>query len=103
MAKFIAEYRKKFGKAPDFLAAQGFDAMTIAIGAARQTLKDGTPLDLAMKNIDAYDGLTGSMRVDTSGEVQRAYAVLEVKDGRIQAISGKEENQNQVISQASGQ
>jgi branched-chain amino acid transport system substrate-binding protein len=95
MAKFIDKYRKKFGKAPDFLAAQGFDAMTIAIGAARQTLQDGTSLDLAMKNIDAYDGLTGIMRVDTSGEVQRAYAVLEVKDGRIQAISGKQEIENQ--------
>ena len=100
MGKFIEKYRKKFGKAPDFLAAQGFDAMTIAIGAARQGLKDGTSLDLAMKNIDAYDGLTGSMRVDTSGEVQRAYAVLEVKDGRIQAISGKKENENQSSPEA---
>ena len=90
VAKFIDRYKKKYGKAPDFLAAQGFDAMTMVIGAARQVMSSGQPFDLAMKGIEAYDGLTGTMHVDTSGEVSRAYSVLEVKDGRLQAIRGKE-------------
>lgn len=92
--KFIVKYKNKYGKAPDFLAAQGFDAMTLAIGASRKLLDDGSPFDLAMKGIESYDGLTGSMRVDVSGEVQRLYSVVEVRDGRMQAISKNVEDNN---------
>jgi branched-chain amino acid transport system substrate-binding protein len=84
--RFIDRYKSKYGKAPDFLAAQGFDAMTMAIGAAKKVMSDGSSFDLALKDIESYDGLTGTMRVDVSGEVHRKYAVLEVKEGRVSPV-----------------
>ena len=88
VAKFIDKYSQRFGKKPDFLAAQGFDAMTLIIGAARKTLSDGTPFELALKDVEQYDGLTGSMRVDVSGEIRRMYAVVEARGGEIRALGG---------------
>jgi ABC-type branched-subunit amino acid transport system substrate-binding protein len=85
--KFIDRYKAKFGKAPDFLAAQGFDAITLAIGAARKVINEGGSFDLALKHIESYDGLTGRMQVDVSGEVRRAYAVLELREGRLQILA----------------
>ena len=85
--RFIDRYKAKFGKAPDFLAAQGFDAMTLAIGAARKVMNEGGSFDLALKHIESYDGLTGRMQVDVSGEVRRAYTVLELREGRLQILA----------------
>lgn len=98
VGRFVERYMQKFGKKPDFLSAQGFDAMTIAIGAARKTLTDGTPFELALKDVEQYDGLTGAMRVDVSGEIRRAYAVVEVRGGELRALgnevrSGKEKEE----------
>lgn len=103
VARFIEKYTQKFGKKPDFLAAQGFDAMTIIIGAARKTLASGTPFELALKDVEQYDGLTGTMRVDVSGEVQRSYAVVEARNGELRALGnevriGKEDKKEEADS-----
>lgn len=99
---FVEKYLQKFGKRPDFLAAQGFDAMTIAIGAARKTLSDGTPFELALKDVEQYDGVTGSMRVDIGGEIQRAYVVVEARSGELRALGSEvqigKEKQEKAIS-----
>lgn len=84
--RFVDLYFKKFGKKPDFLAAQGFDAATMIIGAARKVLQEGTPFELAFKDIEAYDGVTGTMRVDVSGEVHRAYRIVESRDGELREV-----------------
>ena len=81
--KFVEVYRAKYGKQPDFLAAQGFDAATMVLAAAKREKQEQLSFVQAFRRIDVYDGLTGAISVTSSGEVQRSYSVVKFERGRL--------------------
>lgn len=84
IGQFVETYRSRHGRAPDFLAAQGFDAASLVINALRlKKDRSLTSLSEALISLDVYDGLTGLMYADGSGEVRRRYSVVELKSGKV--------------------
>jgi hypothetical protein len=87
---FISAYRSKFRSEPDFLAAQGFDAATLAIQAAKRGQEKMVSWPEALMSIDAYDGLTGRIYVGADGELRRSFAVLQLRNGAIIELNSPE-------------
>lgn len=97
VAEFISVYSRKFGGAPDFLAAQAFDAATLLFTAAERRVREPSgSLEEALQQIVLYDGLTGKITVDAGGEFRRNFSVLQLRDdglvelGSEQAAGGNE-------------
>lgn len=87
IARFVEAYRAKFGQPPNFLAAQGFDAATMVAAALKQGAEEGVPFSEALHSIEVYDGLTGTIRVERDGEIDRTYSVVQFKRGAIKELS----------------
>lgn len=89
VGQFRAAYKKQFTSEPDFLAAQGFDAATLVVAALRRQVQEGVPFGRALQSIDEYQGLTGRLWVDETGEIQRRFAVVELQGGTVSEIGGE--------------
>ncbi|NLF26210.1 MAG: penicillin-binding protein activator [Deltaproteobacteria bacterium] len=88
--QFEGAYRYKFGRAPDFMAAQGFDAGAIVAAALKRAQEQNTPFPAAMRSIDLYQGLTGKIRVGPTGELTRHLTVVQFKNGTLEELSEQE-------------
>jgi|GEM_PF-6373573 len=77
-SSFTSSYTSLFKYEPDFLAAQAFDATTLLIAAVKRDSQEGTNNFMqSFRNIEYYQGLTGFLTVDYSGEVKRKLKVVE--------------------------
>lgn len=81
IVSFNEGYQSRYGRKPDFLAAQGFDAATLVLAAyAYRQSSDETLLN-ALLSLGQYQGLTGKITVDKDGEMRREYRVVQFIDG----------------------
>jgi len=76
--QFVTSFKGKYNTAPNFLAAQGFDAGTLIVNALRKALQDRSTFEPAMRSLPPYSGVTGLISVLPSGEVSRSFYVVEV-------------------------
>jgi branched-chain amino acid transport system substrate-binding protein len=76
--RFIESYRGKYNTAPNFLAAQGFDAGTLIANALAAKERSGASFEQTLLQVPPYNGVTGSIRIQQSGEVVRRFYVVEV-------------------------
>lgn len=83
---FVELFRVRYGGRPDFLAAQGFDAATLAFAALREQAANGGRFSEALLRLDAYAGLTGMVKLEPSGELGRSYSIVELKQGKMKEI-----------------
>jgi ABC-type branched-subunit amino acid transport system substrate-binding protein len=83
---FIDAYKKTFGVAPDFLAAQGFDAATLVSAAVKQGMSQGYSFAQALVDVGEYEGLTGLLTITTDGEIRRKYATILFEKGTLQEL-----------------
>lgn len=90
VSQFIQSYQARYGKTPDFLAAQGFDAATLVVAALQRAANEEVPFEAALSRIDSYEGVTGRMRVDESGEIVRKLPVVEIRRGSLQEVLAQE-------------
>jgi ABC-type branched-subunit amino acid transport system substrate-binding protein len=81
VVQFIDSYRARFGTDPDFLAAQGFDAATLALEGVRQARDNSTGLDESLSTLGLYQGLTGGISVRDDGELVRQFSVVNFERG----------------------
>jgi branched-chain amino acid transport system substrate-binding protein len=79
--KFIQEYRAKYGKAPDDVAALTYDAGKLLLTAITQT---GSLDRLKVRDVLAeekeFDGVTGSMKFQGTGDPIKSAVILQVQD-----------------------
>ena len=78
--EFVTVYKSRFGKDPDIIAAQGFDAATIVLSAIRRNFEEGISLVGALDAIGGYEGLTGLIHVDGQGEIERRFPIVQLKE-----------------------
>jgi branched-chain amino acid transport system substrate-binding protein len=83
IVRFVEAYQARFKLKPDFLAAQGFDAATVALAALRKQNTEGIPFVQALTSVERYEGLTGTIRVQQSGEFERNFDVVTLRDGAV--------------------
>ncbi|MDR3575585.1 MAG: ABC transporter substrate-binding protein [Anaerolineaceae bacterium] len=86
---FRRRYLAEFDLAPDFAAAQGYEAMLVLSEALQKTGASSTGLPQALLSIQKYNGLLGPLSFDAYGEIQRPVYLVQVKNGQFvtQAIA----------------
>lgn len=81
--RFTEDYRARTGKAPDYLAAQMFDAVTLLSEAIRKSGPDREALIESLKTLSPWQGVTGTIQWDRLGRNQRPVLLGTIRNGRI--------------------
>jgi ABC-type branched-subunit amino acid transport system substrate-binding protein len=76
--QFNESYKGRFKTAPNFLAAQGFDAGTLVVAAIHKSLREKKSFTEALSQLPRYEGVTGMIEMQRDGEIQRSFFVVEV-------------------------
>ena len=87
LQRFVASYQNKYGRLPDFRAAQGFDAADLLFQALYAARREALPVNEILDRSLPYDGLTGRLQVSASGEVFRQFTVVTMQQGQLLEVS----------------
>lgn len=87
VSKFVSLYLAKYKEKPDFLSAQGFDAITMIFASIKIALEESSSIEEAFFKIKSYNGLTGIIEVEENGDIHRALTVVEWKNRTREDIS----------------
>jgi branched-chain amino acid transport system substrate-binding protein len=87
--QFNESYKGKFKVAPNFLAAQGFDAGTLVVSAIHKAARERKSFPEALASLPRYEGVTGLIEMTPGGEIRRSFYVVEVsKNGFLEHFPG---------------
>ena len=87
--QFNESYKGKFKVAPNFLAAQGFDAGTLVVSAIHKAARERKSFPDALASLPRYEGVTGLIEMAPGGEIRRSFYVVEVsKNGFLEHFPG---------------
>ncbi len=80
---FIQAYEAAHGKTPDDVAALTYDSMGLLFQAIQSAGKvDRQSIRDAMASITAYEGVTGTMQFNGTGDPVKSAVVIQIKDGK---------------------
>ena len=81
--KFVADYKAKYGRTPDALAALGYDAARIYADAVkRANSTEGSKVRDALAATKNFAGVTGSITIDAERNAVKPVVILKVQDGK---------------------
>jgi branched-chain amino acid transport system substrate-binding protein len=82
---FVEAYQAKYeGANPDWFAANAYDVIMLAAAAAEQAgSNDRTAINDALAEMDAYEGISGSISFDENGDVIKPLSIVVVQDGSL--------------------
>lgn len=83
IVRFVEAYQSRYKSKPDFLAAQAFDSATLALAALRKQISDGISFSQALTAVERYEGLTGTIQVQPSGEIDRNFEIVTLSQGAL--------------------
>jgi branched-chain amino acid transport system substrate-binding protein len=79
--KFVADFKTRFGIAPDALAALGYDAMKVLGDAIKRAgTTEGPQLRDAINQTKSFPGVTGTITIDAQRNAQKPAVVLKLQD-----------------------
>lgn len=78
--RFKSQYRNRFGRPPNFAAALGYEAASVAIHALRQGGNDPARQARAITDLHDFPGVIGNLDFDAFGDVKRPAFIVTVKD-----------------------
>jgi branched-chain amino acid transport system substrate-binding protein len=80
--QFVANYQKRWKKAPDAMSALGYDsAMILADAMKRAGTTDGPKLRDALAATKDFDGVTGKTTINAQRDATKSAVILQVKGG----------------------
>ena len=83
---FIKAYREKYGKDPNWFAANTYDALGMAVAAIEAVGQDRDKIRNYLASINsketAYKGVTGSTYFDENGDCLKDAFVKEIREGK---------------------
>jgi ABC-type branched-subunit amino acid transport system substrate-binding protein len=82
---FEDEYRRKYGAAPGVLADNGYDAARLLIEAYAAN-PDATAMMSWIKGRRDYDGASGKLSFDSSGDVVKPYRLKRGMGGQFVSL-----------------
>jgi branched-chain amino acid transport system substrate-binding protein len=82
---FVEAYQAKYeGANPDWFAANAYDVIMLAAAAAELAgSNDRTAINDALAEMDAYEGISGSISFDENGDVIKPLSIVVVQDGSL--------------------
>jgi len=85
--EFVKKYQALYGKAPDAMAALGYDsAMILADAIKRAGTTEGKALRDAIAATKDFDGITGKITLDANRNANKPAVILTIKDGKFQYV-----------------
>jgi branched-chain amino acid transport system substrate-binding protein len=82
MEQFRQKYKDAFGTEPNFGAAQGYEAAMVLVEAIKRSGGDMNNLPDALRSIQGFDGLSGTISIDPYGDVIRSLYLTRVVNGQ---------------------
>lgn len=82
--EFVAKFTKKYGKAPNAMAALGYDAMYVVADAVKRAggKTDGEALKNAINSTKNFVGVTGSITLDAQRNASKPLVILQTQADR---------------------
>ncbi|HEY6192454.1 MAG TPA: ABC transporter substrate-binding protein [Bacteroidota bacterium] len=81
---FVKKFRAKYNETPDAIAALSYDAARILIEAIRRAgTTDGPKLRDAIAATKDYDGVTGTITLNSERNATKSAVILTIKDGKL--------------------
>src|SRR5262249_48623748 len=81
--KFVQGYQQKYGKAPDALAALGYDAAMLLFQAMKSAKSlSGPDLRDAIAQTKDFDGVTGRITINAQRNAEKSAVIIEVTNGK---------------------
>lgn len=85
---FLNDFTKKYSKEPDIYDAYAFEGGMIILEAIKKVGYDADKIKQYLYST-TFKSMTGDLKFDIDGEVQRNYGITEVQNGKFQEISTK--------------
>ncbi|MFB0520732.1 MAG: ABC transporter substrate-binding protein [Desulfatiglandales bacterium] len=85
--RFLVQFREKYGRDPDFLAANGYDAIRLLAHIVSKYGSDANSIKDALYRIHDYDGAGGTFSFDDLGEVKKPVLLKHVENGQFRFLS----------------
>jgi len=87
-APFVEAFQAEYGEAPSAMAALGYDAYMLAIDAIERAGSfDRDDIRDAMAATENFEGVTGYITINETGDAVKDAVVLEVRDGAFKYLS----------------
>lgn len=83
---FVAAYRDRYGKDPDFIAANSYDAIAMLARLFERGVTDSDAIKTALYGISDFPGVGGRTTFDPFGEVTKPIRLMVVSGGAFQPI-----------------
>lgn len=81
---FVKKFREKYHEIPDAIAALSYDATKILLDAiTRAGSTDGPKLRDAMAATKDFDGVTGTITINSERNATKSAVILTIKDGKL--------------------
>lgn len=85
--EFKKAFGERFGREPSFPAIHAYDAMQLVIAGLRKGAQDGEQIKNAILNLDAYNALQGSIKLNRYGDIKRDLFLTVVQEGEFKVLS----------------
>lgn len=83
VANFTRRYTQSFGRAPDVMAAQAYDATRVLLSAMPPGTTERSSVEGRLKRVQDYPGAAGTISVQPDGTVHKSSELRSVRGGRI--------------------
>ncbi len=85
--KFVTDYKARYNKTPDALAATAYDAANIMFDAIKRANSlDGTAIRNALAATKSFPGVTGDVTFNENRDAVKPIVMIEIKDGGTYAV-----------------
>jgi branched-chain amino acid transport system substrate-binding protein len=90
-AEFVEAFKAEYDREPDAFAALGYDAYMLLLDAIeRAGSVDGKAIADALHSTDKFEGVTGWITLDESGDAVKSAVIKTVKDGKFEYLTSVE-------------
>lgn len=86
VAKFVADYQRRFGRPPDLLAAQAYDATRWVLSAIESGARTPAEVKRAVSALRQRGGVSGFLSEIQNGEAVKEPFFIQVKKGKFTAF-----------------
>jgi branched-chain amino acid transport system substrate-binding protein len=87
ITEFRNVYMNEYKEEPTMYAAYGYDALMIAFSAIRNAEAKRSSIQTELLKTKNYDGVTGKMKFNDNGSVERMFGVMVIRDGELKPYS----------------
>jgi branched-chain amino acid transport system substrate-binding protein len=87
---FVSGYTQRFGKEPDWLAANAYDAIYLIANAYESGNFSANAIRTYLSSITNFSGIAGNLAFDEYGGVIREISILMVKNGSFVTLNHNE-------------